>query len=143
MSNTVTNTVMAMRLPAFISRYSGRPGAGDTPGNRGQCVGLVEMWVDTLLLPHIWGNAADLLANAPLAAYGRIYNTPTNFPLPGDIVVWGTTWGGGFGHTGIAVTAHVMSFTAFQQNDPTDSPPHLKVYTYSGVLGWLRPFVKL
>lgn len=136
-------TVTAQRLAAFVSKYTNAPGVGDTDPNRGQCVGLIEVWIDTLKLPHIWGNAADLLANAPLASYGRVYNGPTDFPMPGDIVVWGSAWGGGFGHTGIAVTAHVMSLTAFQQNDPTDSPPHLKVYTYSGILGWLRPFVRV
>lgn len=133
---------LGSRLNPFMASHTGKEGVGDTPGNVGQCVGLVEVWTDSLKLPHVWGNAADLLANAPMNSYGRILNSPTNFPLPGDIVVWGKSWGGGFGHTGIVVTAHVMSFIAFEQNDPDGSTPHLKTYTYSGVVGWLRPFVK-
>ena len=135
-------TPMASKLAAFISKYSGKWSVGNTPENTGQCVGLVEVWMDSLHLPHVWGDAADLLSNANMGSYLRIYNSATNFPLPGDIVVWGPTWGGGHGHTGIAVRAGVMNFTAFQQNDPENSTPHRKFYAYNGVRGWLRPLVK-
>jgi hypothetical protein len=133
---------VGMLLNQFIAAHSGRMNVGDTPGNKGQCVGLIEVWVDTLKLPHIWGNAADLLSNADKAMFGRIDNTPTNYPLAGDIVVWGTSWGEGFGHTGVCVTGNVLIMSIFQQNDPQGSGAHLKAYTYAGVLGWLRPFVK-
>jgi CHAP domain len=133
---------IANRLASFVVQYQGRVGVGDTPVNRGQCVGLVAVWCDALGLPHIWGNAKDLLADAPASSYKVIANTPENFPAPGDIVVWGDTWGNGYGHTAIIVTATVMDFTAFEQNDPDGSVPHLKVYTYAGVKGWLRPLVK-
>lgn len=134
--------VVPARLAAFIKHYVGQQGVGDTPINRGQCVGLVEQWIDANGLPHVWGNAKDLLAYAPLASYKVVRNTPTNYPEPGDIVCWGDTWGGGYGHTGICVTAVVMEMTVFEQNDPEGSSPHIKVYSYSGVLGWLHPLVK-
>lgn len=130
-------------LHTLITRLTGHRNVGDTPGNRGQCVGLVEVWTDSLGLPHTWGNAKDLLAYADLRSYKVTMNLPTNYPVPGDIIVWGETWGGGYGHTGIIVTAAVMSFVAFEQNDPEGSPPHLKLYEYGGVLGWLHPLVKL
>jgi hypothetical protein len=137
-----TRVTLAAELAAFIREFTGLVGVGDTEGNRGQCVGLAECWIDQLKLPHVWGNAKDLLDNAPTGSYTVIRNKPTNFPAPGDIVVWGPTWGEGFGHTGIAVTGGVMQFDAFEQNDPEDSPPHLKKYGYDGVLGWLRPVLK-
>lgn len=137
----MSNPTLSQRLSAFIRKYGAVPNVGDTPINRGQCVGLVQQWIDTLALPHVWGNAKDLLANAPVSSYRIFHNSPTNYPSPGDIVVWGESWGGGYGHTGIAVTGHVMDFTAFEQNDPPGSAPRLKVYSYDGVIGWLRPRV--
>lgn len=134
---------IGQRLQTFIQHYAGKAGVGDTSENIGQCVGLVERWIDTLGLPHVWGNAKDLLDNADPARYGIIHNLPENYPAVGDIVVWSNTWGGGFGHTGIAVTANVMELTAFEQNDPDGSTPHIRRYTYAGVVGWLHPLVTL
>ena len=132
---------VALRLQGFIRTYTGKSRVGDTAANRGQCVGLIEVWLDSLRLAHIWGNAADLLANADPSFYKKVRNIPTNFPVPGDIVVFGPSWGGGFGHTGICVTGEILSMALFQQNDPDGSTPHLKVYAYDGVLGWLHPIV--
>jgi CHAP domain len=139
---TTKRSTIGQKLASFVVQYQGKVGTGDTTVNRGQCVGLVAVWCDALGLPHVWGNAKDLLADADPTSYKRTDNTPTNFPIPGDIIVWGDIWGGGFGHTAIVVTATVMDFTAFEQNDPDGSVPHLKVYTYAGVKGWLRPLVK-
>jgi CHAP domain-containing protein len=134
-------SLIAQHLAAFRRTVEGKFAVGNTAGNRGECVGLVEVWLDFLGMPHVWGNAKDLLANAPLPPYRVFLNQPTNFPEPGDVVVWGDTWGGGYGHTGIAVTAAVMEMTIFQQNDPQGSTPHIKLYGYGGVKGWLRPKV--
>lgn len=125
-------------LAEFLRAYNGKTGVGNTAINRGQCVGLVAVWCDFLGMPHVWGNAKDLLLDAPVPPYVVVLNTPTNYPQPGDIVVWGDSWGGGYGHTAIAVTAAVMEFTAFEQNDPEHSAAHLKLYGYAGVRGWLR-----
>jgi CHAP domain-containing protein len=132
---------IACRLADFIGLYDSKIAVGNTAGNRGECVGLVEVWFDYLGLPHIWGNAKDLLINAPTPPYVVTINRPTNYPVPGDVIVWGDSWGQGFGHTGICVTGHVRDFTAFEQNDPAGSTPHLKLYGYAGVLGWLHPVV--
>lgn len=137
-SRTVPET-----LRTFMQMTQGRRQAGNTLTNRGQCVGLVALWIEALGFPHLWGDAKDLLANADHRNYKIIHNTPTNYPHPGDIVVWDDTWGDGYGHTGIAFTGAVMSMAVYTQNDPTGSTPHLKVYGYQGVLGWLHPLVKL
>lgn len=132
---------LVVRLAQFRTRWRGVAGVGDTAANKGQCVGLVEVWIDTLGLPHVWGNAKDLLVDASVDHFDRVLNKPMNYPAPGDIIVWGESWGGGYGHTGVVVSAGVMSFTAFQQNDPDGSAPHEKSYGYSGVVGWLHPLV--
>jgi hypothetical protein len=137
MSSSVTDREML--LGQFLDTYYGKANVGDTPANRGQCVGLSELWMDALGAPHVWGDAKDLLNNAPVDKYRIVHNLPTNYPQPGDIVVWGANWGGGAGHTGICVFAGVMRLTVYEQNDPDGSPPHLKVYPYGGILGWLSP----
>jgi hypothetical protein len=110
---------------------------GDNAANQGQCVGLVEAWLDHLGKPHVFGNAKDLLREASTAAYMVVVNTPNNFPKPGDIIVWGSTWGNGFGHTAIVLAANVYWVAVLEQNDPTGAMPVAATHGYSGVIGWL------
>ncbi len=124
-------------LIAFIQKYLGVQNTGDTAANKGQCVGLIEVWVDEHHLPHLWGNAKDLLTNADPAHYAVVRNTPTNVPSPGAVLVWGSTWGGGFGHTAVVVAATEMRVVVFEQNDPDGSPPLVATHDYAGVIGWL------
>jgi len=124
-------------LATFISQYLGKANTGDTPQNAGQCVGLVEAWLDANKAPHVWGNAVDLLANADPKFYKRVSNIPTNFPPPGAIVCWRGTWGGGYGHTAIVVAANVNLLVVFEQNNPIGGAPVVATHNYSGVQGWL------
>ena len=138
---------MQDKLNEFIKQYNGVPNVGDTPENMGQCVGLIEKYLDYLGLntPHLWGNAKDLLANADKTKLDVITNTPTGFPLPGDIMVFDETWGAGFGHTGVVVKADVNSFDLFEQNNPAGSAPKILHHDHyvnannKGVIGWLHP----
>ena len=130
-----------MTLDEFITKYTGQSNVGDTPENIGQCVGLIEVYTDMLGLPHTWGNAKDLFTTADPSSFDIIQNTPTNFPLAGDILVFGTTYGNGSGHTGIVVTADANTVTLFEQNDPVGSTPHETRYNYPDCLGWLHPKV--
>jgi hypothetical protein len=123
---------------------SDRAGLGQWAGGRlgltvgdGQCVALIENWVALSGKPHIWGNAADLLTNAPRTAYKVVNNSPSNSPLPGDVVVWGTSWGGGFGHTAVVIAANSMQLVVIEQNNPTASPPVVATHGYGGVIGWI------
>lgn len=130
-------------LQDFITQFKDKTGQGNTPENMGQCVGLVSLWQDNLGVPHEYGNAVDLLNNADTTYFQVIQNTPDNFPVPGDIIVWDNTWGNGAGHTAICVTADNNSFTSFEQNDATGADPNgacevLSHTDYSGVLGWLH-----
>lgn len=132
-----------MSLSDFIKQYQGQTGVGNTDANKGQCVGLVSVWQDNLNTPHEYGNAKDLLNNANTTLFDIIPNSPTDFPVAGDVIVWGDTWGGGFGHTAICVTANANSFTSFEQNDITSQDLNgacevLSHQDYSGVLGWLH-----
>lgn len=125
-------------LATFIDAYFDVPNTGNTPENRGQCVGLVEVWISANKAPHIVGNAVDLLNNADPKSYIRILNNPTNYPFPGDVLCWNASWGSGFGHTAVVVAANGNRVGVFEQNDPDGSPPALATHDYSGVAGWLR-----
>jgi len=128
---------MRADLLAFVEKYLGHAGSGDTPENKGQCVGLVELWCDACGTPHIPGNAVDLLALADPAHYLRIANGPTNYPAAGDIVCWDASWGAGYGHCAVVLAASPMQLAVFEQNDPEGASPLVATHSYGGVAGWL------
>lgn len=124
----------------FLAKFNGQNNVGNTPENKGQCVGLVAVWFDNLGLAHVWGDAKDLYANADPKFYIKIPNTPDAIPQKGDAVVWSAKYNGTVGHTGLATgTGNLNTFEAFEQNDPTGSNCHLRTYNYNAVIGWLRP----
>lgn len=129
-----------MTFSQFLNEYNGKRNVGNTTQNKGECVGLVAVWVDVLGLSHIWGHAMDLFANADEKFFTKILNTIDALPEAGDIVVFSKKYNGTFGHTGIATkTGEQTTFECFQQNDPLGSNCHLKTYKYDNVIGWLRP----
>ncbi len=125
----------------LFTQYNGQPNVGDTPGNKGQCVGLIEVWTDYLGLPHTWGDADQLFANADPFYFDKIVNTPTAIPTTGDIIVWTSEFNGGVGHTGVATGKNTNAgfVEVFEQNDPLGSPCHIKLYNYAYIQGWIRP----
>lgn len=133
---------MEKQLIDFINKWYGVANMGDTPENKGQCVGLSEVWLDTLGLntPHLYGNAKDLLANADPSKFIKVTNDPNNynqFPPPGAVMVFGSSWGAGYGHTGAILRANGYGFTQFEQNNPTGTRPTITNFrSYAGVLGW-------
>lgn len=130
-----------MTFQEFLEKYNGQQNVGNTTENKGECVGLVMKWVEELGLPHIWGHAKDLFANADEDFYEKILNTPDAIPKAGDIVVLGSGYGT-YGHTAIATgTGDLKTLECFSQNDPLESNCHLKTYKYDHVTGWLRPKV--
>jgi surface antigen len=128
---------MDTKLLAFLHKYLGVPNVGTNSVNRGQCVGLIEVWLAALGLPWIPGNAKDLPANADRNHYHVVPNGPNNFPPVGAVVCWDGSWGGGYGHTAVVVAATSMYLAVFEQNDPTGSPPVLSTHSYQGVEGWI------
>lgn len=130
---------MEAKLLQFLGKYYGVPNTGDTPENKGQCVGLIEVWLDGFGLKHIWGNADQLMANADLRLYKVVQNLPTNYPPAGAIICWNSTWGMGAGHTAVVLAADVNHVVVFEQNDPIGFAPSVGRHDYSGVMGWIVP----
>ena len=102
-----------------------------------QCFDLANAYSRWIGGQRFTGATADLIFNQAGDFYTQISNTPTGFPIKGDIVVW--NWP----HVGICTgnKTDANQLEVLEQNDPTNSNCHFKSYNYVGVLGWLRPKV--
>jgi hypothetical protein len=132
-----------LNIDEFIKKYTGVK-VGTTKDNFGECTGLIHKWRENLGLTIFWGHAKYLYANAPSSEYTKIKNASGIYPRAGDIIVWTSVMGGGYGHTAIAISSSVKedSVTVFEQNNPIGNAP--RTYTYknwNGIYGWLRPNV--
>ena len=129
-------------LLQFIADLNGKGNIGNTPENKGQCVGLAFAWILNLGHSHFYGHAKDLYTNAPTSEYTKIKNSPDVYPIAGDIPVWDKSVGGGFGHIAVVIGSNKAddSFTVIEQNNPPNAPCRVHTYTnWKGVIGWLRP----
>ncbi len=137
-----------MTFSELQALYTDKSGVGNTPENKGECVGLSAVWIEALGLPHVWGNAINLLDNADKSQFIIVSNSPTNSPSEGDVVVLGKPFGQYTdslgvvhynGHTGIATkNCNDAILELFEANDPVGSPPHIKQYNYESCIGWLH-----
>lgn len=140
-----------MTISDFITKYNNKYVEVVDASALNQCFDLVLQWCIEIGIPKTifpFGNAYQIYSNfgASQAVYfDRIFNGPSASPREGDIVVWDWYYNYAGGHTGVATGKGVTTgsysdwFEAFEQNDPTKSPSHLKTYSYSHVMGWLRP----
>ncbi len=103
-----------------------------------QCVDLVQVVNRFYGAPALTGNAKDIWNIYPYVNYTKIVNSPDNFPVEGDIVIWGSGIGPN-GHIAVARKGSTgMVLNTFDQNFPIGSRCHSVVHTYNGVLGWLH-----
>lgn len=127
-----------MNLNKLVEDLTGKSWTVTGP-DKGQCTAVAHEWEKRCNSPIVYGNAKDTYANAG-GEYEKTPNRPDNFPPGGAIVVWGGTWGGGYGHTAVALDgANTRTFKALSQNDPTGTNVQVKTYSYSGVTGWFVP----
>lgn len=130
-----------MTLQEFVNKYNGK--GIDYDGHYGfQCVDLYRKYVQEVLnypqSPGVSG-AKDIWNSYLQEYFTRIANTPDGVPEPGDIMIWGDSYGP-YGHVAVVTRATLTTFTCFSQNDPTGSLCGEKLYrTYKPVLGWLHP----
>jgi len=126
----------------FYARTNGQR-INSCGGIMGQCVAGVQSYTNVEL--GIGGCPAFPVAGAKdmfgtrTDAFDWVRNTPTGVPPRGAIMVWNANMGGGWGHTGVVVSANVNNFNAYQQNDPYSSGMHVKAYDYNNVIGWAIP----
>lgn len=128
-------------IAAFIAATNGKP--QDLDGVYGpQCMDLAERFArDVINSVRLGGNAIDV-AHKGIPGYVWVANQPENYPMRGDLVVWGPNLSQGigeYGHIAIALVADQRTLVTYDQNFPEGSPPHMWVHSYAGVLGWQHP----
>lgn len=122
----------------LIDQYNGHI-FGITGPDQGQCTAVPHAWEEMLGLAIVYGNAKDTYDNASADVYVKTLNTPDNFPDPGAIIVWDGTWGGGYGHTAVVVSANVNTFDCLEQNDGDGGITHVGRHDYAHITGWFYP----
>src|SRR3990167_9367950 len=125
----------------FIQKYSGK--YIDYDGYYGyQCMDLYRQFVKEVYgcqqSPPVSG-AAKVWDTYNKDFFTSISNGPVNYPNRGDIIIWNTKAGGGYGHIAIAMDSTSMTFNSFDQNWPVGSRCHKQPHNYTNVLGWLTP----
>lgn len=124
-----------------------------------QCYDLVAQWI----IDNNWGNGfycqwsggvKDLaehfneISGIDRSKVEYIANNPNNIdqlPQPGDIIIFGNNWGGGYGHIGICISANTGSMKTLEQNIGNgdgsgwdDRTQIVENRFYTGLLGWVR-----
>lgn len=119
----------------------------DFDGQHGyQCADLSVdyMYYITDKVVRMWGNAKDLINN-DFKGLATVYkNTPKFLAKKGDVFVMGANRGGGYGHTGIVVSATLNSITVIEQNWLGGGARFLEVTTkrthpYDTEMWFIRP----
>lgn len=128
-----------MNVQDFVNEWNGRlvPSRG---GILGQCVSLVQAWAQENGIggtPVFPVGAAKDLAGVRGDTFNFTANTPDGVPPAGAIAIFNGRMGGGYGHTGVVVSADKNTINMFQQNDPYGSGGSVKAYNYNNVIGWL------
>lgn len=106
-----------------------------------QCMDLYQQYNKEVMSgPHLPSPAAaDVWNNYPKVLYERISNTPNNFPVKGDVIIWKKAPSLPFGHISVCYSADTSNFVSFDQNWPVGSTCHFQNHNYTNVQGWLRP----
>ena len=127
-------------------KYLGQSNIGTNQYDTGECVGLynkVVLDVTGILYPLKGAQGAkDLITcqNTRPDLFQQIKNNPNDpnqIPQVGDWVVWGSTWGGGWGHVACVKTVSRDSFTSIEQNFVYHKVTE-QWHDWKGVIGWVR-----
>jgi hypothetical protein len=116
----------------------------------GQCVDLFNYYYQFITGRHPYGDnygvagAKDLwnVANSRLTKIVNNVNDPNQIPQPGDILVYNSRWGGGYGHVEFVISANASGVTVIGQNmlgklDPVSKTTRSWGSIASGLIGWL------
>jgi surface antigen len=123
-------------IEKFIKEVEGKKINTDGADN-GECTAIPHLWQKVNGWPIVTGNADQTLDRASSSAYEKVHNSASNYPPKGAIMVWDGSWGGGYGHTAVVVSANEHSFDSVEQNNGDGGLAHVVTHPhYKGVLGW-------
>jgi hypothetical protein len=116
-------------------------------GTIGQCVSLIKDYYSFLEAGQKTGNAVDYWDDAHIPSTGgsRIAYTSGFVAQPGDIVVWNSNRGSGYGHVAIVISADASNMTYIDRNGGSDwnlnegTTGAQRSRNYDDVLGVIRP----
>src|SRR3990167_7519185 len=142
----MTRQELSEKVDRFIDDYQGKTKGYPTDSSySGECLSIVKLYIDEVFgitAPPSGSNSAyGYWANFPSplpTIFTKIPNTLTNVPRKGDIPIWNTSAGWGFGHIDIFVSGDVNAFTGFDQNW-NGRQAHLQLHDYTNIVGWLEP----
>ena len=129
------NSAAARALQSFAARYNGA--RLDYDGGYGaQCVDLAKAWNQSVVGgPVIRGNGKDWYRNC--AASGAYISIPASGRARlGDIVTFGSSYGGGYGHVGVVVQDNGATIKTFDQ---LNGRTGYHTFNRRGIVGFSRP----
>ena len=137
-----------MTLQAFLDKYNGKiVGYPDDQHYLGECLSVCKLYVK-----ECFG------INPPPSGSNSAYGYWSNFPNPleivfikvkntkdavierGDIPIWTTAVGGGFGHIEICTRGGKDDFESFGANWG-GKQCHFQIHDFKNIAGWLKPLV--
>jgi len=136
-----------MTLDAFITKYLGQTLGYPDGQYVGECLSLAKVYIKECFgfdpPPSGSNSAYGYWSNFPnpLGQYfTKVVNTPDGVPKRGDIVIWNTNAGNGYGHIAIFLEGTASSFKSLDQNW-NGRETHVQGHYYSNVVGWLTPIM--
>lgn len=136
-----------MTLDQFITKYLGKTVGYPEGQYVGECLSLVKWYCKDVFNfdppPSGSNSAYGYWSNFPnpLSTYfTKVANTPDGVPKRGDIIIWDTNAGGGYGHIAIFLDGTASSFKSLDQNW-NGKQTHEQGHYYTNVVGWLTPIM--
>lgn len=119
----------------WMKKYEGKP--IDEDGVYGaQCVDLVNRYAREVHgEKYSRGNGKDKALNFA-RDYGWKFVGPNETAQAGDVISWGTSWGGGYGHTAVVLEDKGSYIRGFDQNP---NAPRIRDIRKIDVVGYARP----
>lgn len=134
-----------MTLEEFIKKYDGKTVGYPEGSYVGECLSLVKWYIKECFginpPPSGSNSAYGYWSNFPSPlgdVFEKVANTPTGVPNAGDIIIWNTNTGGGYGHIAVFLEGDTNRFTSFDQNY-YGRHAHKQNHNYTNVVGWLKP----
>lgn len=101
-----------------------------------QCVDLVNGYArDVHKMKYSRGHGKDKVTNF-CRDYGWKFISPKDKAQIGDVVSWDSSWGGGYGHTGVVISDTGTYLKVFDQNPKA---PTVRTVRKDGLVGYARP----
>lgn len=138
---------MTISIKQFVEKWVGKRKLYIAK-NGYQCVDVAKLFNEEVLGVNYGsiGHAKDYFYNLPDTSFDKIRSNGSNRPIRGDIVIWDSSWGRGYGHIAICLAYDDSGFYVLEQNGGagggtgtvSDAIRIHKYVNYSGVTGWCR-----